>query len=140
MSNFLVINYRKKMLIVQLFFLTCSYFNHVLRKKGFKGASSQKFYHLYLKNEKYVEKHCRTKVLQSNVLNNILPIVFLLMTFLRNLRFLQKHSCSDIIRIINNSIKLVEQNMLIFKTPYIWYQKKELIPQIRCQVGNKVFS
>lgn len=140
MSNFLVINYRKKMLIVQLFFLTCSYFNHVLRKKGFKGASSQQFYYLYLKNEKYVEKHCRTKVLQSNVLNNILPIVFLLMTFLRNLRFLQKHSCSDIIRIINNSIKLVEQNMLIFKTPYIWYQKKELIPQIRCQVGNKVFS
>lgn len=140
MSNFLVINYRKKMLIVQLFFLTCSYFNHVLRKKGFKGARSQQFYHLYLKNEEYVEKHCRTKVLQSNVLNNILPIVFLLMTFLRNLRFLQKHSCSDIIRIINNSIKLVEQNMFIFKTPYIWYQKKELIPQIRCQVGNKVFS
>lgn len=64
------------MLMVQLFFLTCSYFNHVLRKKGFKGASSQQFYHLYLKNEKYVEKHCRTKVLQSNVLNNILPIVF----------------------------------------------------------------
>ena len=38
---------------------------------GFKGPDFQNFDYLYLEKEKYFEKHCRRKVAQNNVLNDM---------------------------------------------------------------------
>lgn len=59
------------MFIVQLFIYTKPYLNHMLRVYGFQWAINPKLRSSILDRKTNFEKHCKTKVVQKNVLTTM---------------------------------------------------------------------